>query len=142
MRLLLTVLSLLASADALQLCSPISARHTIARRRVASTSPEMAVSKAELVDAIAQKAGVSQKTASLVLASTLDIIVESVATGNKVSLVGFGTFDSRMRPERKGRNPKTGESMTIKAAMVPSFSFGKGFKDAVKEAGASRQGKE
>ena len=92
----------------------------------------MAVSKQALVDAISAKAGVSKKTASEVLAATLDVIVESVADGNKVSLVGFGTFDSKERPERMGRNPKTGEEMTIQATLVPTFSFGKSFKDVLK----------
>ena len=107
-------------------------------RRLVAPAPLMAVSKQEMVDAIAVKAGVSKKTAALVLASTLDVIVESVASGNKVSLVGFGTFDSKERPEREGRNPKTGDKMTVKAAVVPTFSFGKSFKGAVKEAGVSR----
>lgn len=85
-----------------------------------------------LVDAIAAKAGVSKKTASLVLGATLDVIVDSVAEGHKVSLVGFGTFSAKDRPEREARNPKTGEKMTVAAATVPAFSFGKSFKDEVK----------
>lgn len=95
-----------------------------------------AVSKQALVDAIALKAGVSKKTASLVLSATLDVIVDSVSKGHKVSLIGFGTFSAKERPEREGRNPKTGEKMLVKAATVPSFSFGKGFKDAVKASGS------
>lgn len=94
----------------------------------------MAVSKGELVDAIAARAGVSKKMAGTVLSSALDVIVESVANGDKVSLVGFGTFDSKERAAREGRNPKTGEKMQIQASTVPTFSFGKGFKDAVKAA--------
>ena len=58
-------------------------------------------------------------------AAALDVIVESVTKGNKVSLVGFGTFSSKARPEREARNPKTGEKMIVSAAMVPAFSFGK-----------------
>jgi len=92
----------------------------------------MAVSKGELVDAIAAKAGVSKKLASTVLASTLDVIVESVANGDKVSLIGFGTFDSKHRAAREGRNPNTGEKLLIPESKMPTFSFGKGFKDAVK----------
>eukprot|EP00324_Dicrateria_rotunda_P011181 CAMPEP_0206175932 /NCGR_PEP_ID=MMETSP1474-20131121/56599_1 /ASSEMBLY_ACC=CAM_ASM_001110 /TAXON_ID=97495 /ORGANISM="Imantonia sp., Strain RCC918" /LENGTH=138 /DNA_ID=CAMNT_0053586591 /DNA_START=66 /DNA_END=482 /DNA_ORIENTATION=- len=102
---------------------------------VSPASVQMAVSKQALVDAIAAKAGVSKKTAGMVLSASLDVIVESVAAGNKVSMVGFGTFDSKERPEREGRNPKTGEKMIVAAATVPTFSFGKSFKDAVKEAG-------
>jgi len=93
------------------------------------------VSKQALVDAIALKAGVSKKTASMVVAATLDVIVDSVCEGSKVSLVGFGTFSSKDRPEREARNPKTGEKMLVAAATVPAFSFGKSFKDAVKAAG-------
>ena len=130
--ILLLLLAALQLADA----ALLSAGVHVARRRL-GPSPQMAVSKQEMVDAIATKAGVSKKTAALVLSSTLDVIVESVASGNKVSLVGFGTFDSKERPEREGRNPKTGEKMTIKAAVVPTFSFGKSFKDAVKEAGST-----
>lgn len=136
LRLLLLTFGLLASVEALLPATraPAAIQRTAVRRRAALTSVQMAVSKQEMVDAIAVKAGVSKKTAALVLASTLDVIVESVASGNKVSLVGFGTFDSKERPEREGRNPKTGEKMTVKAAVVPTFSFGKSFKDAVKEA--------
>ena len=96
------------------------------------------VSKQALVDAIALKAGVSKKTASMVLGATLDVVVESVCDGHKVSLVGFGSFQSKLRPEREVRNPKTGEKMLVKEAYVPSFSFGKNFKDAVKESGETR----
>jgi len=92
----------------------------------------MAVSKGDLVDAIAARAGVSKKMAGAVLSSALDVIVESVADGNKVSLVGFGTFDSKERAAREGRNPQTGEKMQIAATVAPTFSFGKGFKDACK----------
>lgn len=92
------------------------------------------------MQAIALKAGVSKKTAALVLSATLDVIVESVTKGNKVSLVGFGTFSSKARPEREARNPKTGEKMIVSAAMVPAFSFGKSFKDAVKAGPALESG--
>jgi len=141
LRLLVLAFGVLASTEALSLPAmraPAALQRLPPRRRVEVAAPQMAVSKQEMVDAIAVKAGCSKKTAALVLASTLDVIVESVASGNKVSLVGFGTFDSKERPEREGRNPKTGEKMTVKAAVVPTFSFGKSFKDAVKEAGASR----
>ena len=106
---------------------------------VAPPLPPTSVSKQALVDAIALKAGVSKKTAGLVLAATLDVIVDSVCEGHKVSLVGFGSFQSKERPERVARNPKTGDKMLISAATVPSFSFGKSFKDAVKQAGTARK---
>ncbi|KAL1520862.1 hypothetical protein AB1Y20_022423 [Prymnesium parvum] len=142
MRPLALLLCCLRASEALQLSPAVPLRHTPIRRGPAPVLVQMTVSKQEMVDAIALKAGVSKKTAAIVLASTLDVIVESVASGNKVSLIGFGTFDSKDRPEREGRNPKTGEKMLLKASVVPTFSFGKSFKDAVKEAGASRMGKE
>ena len=107
---LLLFAALLAASEGLQLRPPLGARPIGCRRLAPPARPlRMSVSKQEMVDAIATKAGVSKKTAALVLASTLDVIVESVASGNKVSLIGFGTFDSKERPEREGRNPKTGE---------------------------------
>ena len=137
MRRLALAACLMLSCDAALLTArtPVGGifRPAPARRRCAPA--HLAVSKQQMVDAISSKAGVSKKTAGLVLAATLDVIVESVAAGNKVSIVGFGTFDSKERPEREGRNPKTGQKMTVAAATVPTFSFGKTFKDAVKQAG-------
>jgi DNA-binding protein HU-beta len=89
------------------------------------------MNKGELVDAIAEKANVTKKEADAVLSAAIDIIVESVADGDKVTLVGFGSFEKRERKEREGRNPKTGESMTIAATTVPAFSAGKAFKETV-----------
>ena len=89
------------------------------------------MNKSEFVDAVAEKANVTKKNADAILSATLDIIVESVASGEKVSLVGFGVFEKRDRAAREGRNPKTGESMTIAATTVPAFSAGKSFKEAV-----------
>ncbi|MCG9890643.1 MAG: HU family DNA-binding protein [Thermosynechococcaceae cyanobacterium MS004] len=89
------------------------------------------MNKGEFVDAVAEKANVTKKDADAILSATLDIIVESVASGDKVSLVGFGSFEKRDRAAREGRNPKTGESMTIAATTVPAFSAGKSFKEAV-----------
>jgi DNA-binding protein HU-beta len=89
------------------------------------------MNKAELVDAIAEKAEVSKKHADAVLSAALETIVEAVSEGDKVTLVGFGSFEQRERKEREGRNPKTGESMTIAATKVPAFTAGKAFKDTV-----------
>jgi DNA-binding protein HU-beta len=91
------------------------------------------MNKGELVDAIADKAGVTKKEADAVLTAMLETIQESVAAGNKVTLVGFGTFEARQRQSREGRNPKTGEVMTIPATTVPAFSAGKLFKEKVSE---------
>ncbi len=87
------------------------------------------MNKAELVDKIAQKAEVSKKEADAILTATIDSIMEAVSSGDKVTLVGFGSFEPRDRQEREGRNPKTGETMTIPASRVPAFSAGKGFKE-------------
>jgi DNA-binding protein HU-beta len=89
------------------------------------------MNKGELVDAIATKADVTKKDADAVLSAIIETIVDTVATGEKVTLVGFGAFEKRDRKEREGRNPKTGETMTIAATSVAAFSAGKLFKDKV-----------
>jgi DNA-binding protein HU-beta len=89
------------------------------------------MNKGELVDKIAEKANVTKKQADSVLTAALDAIVESVSSGEKVTLVGFGAFEPRSRKEREGRNPKTGDKMIIPATTVPAFSAGKLFKDRV-----------
>jgi DNA-binding protein HU-beta len=89
------------------------------------------MNKGDLVDKVAEKASVTKKQADAVLTATLDAIVEAVAEGEKVTLVGFGCFERRDRAAREGRNPKTGEKMEIKATRVPAFSAGKLFKEKV-----------
>ena len=89
------------------------------------------MNKGELIDAIAEKAEVSKKDADTVLTAILDSIVEAVSSGDKVSLVGFGSFEPRDRQARDGRNPKTGDKMTIAATRIPAFSAGKAFKEKV-----------
>lgn len=89
------------------------------------------MNKGELVDAIASKANVTKKAADEILAATIEVITEAVAKGEKVSLVGFGSFELRHRKGRTGRNPKTGEEIQIAATNVPGFSPGKAFKEAV-----------
>jgi DNA-binding protein HU-beta len=89
------------------------------------------MNKGELIDEIAFKAHVTKKEADAVLSATLETIVETIANGEKVTLVGFGSFEKRERSQREGRNPKTGESMTIAATSVPGFSAGKSFKEKV-----------
>jgi DNA-binding protein HU-beta len=89
------------------------------------------MNKAELVDAIAGKTSVTKKEADAILTAAIDTIVEAVASGDKVTLVGFGSFEKRSRQARDGRNPKTGEKMTIAATTVPAFSAGKSFKETV-----------
>merc|ERR1719460_279377 len=99
-----------------------------------ASEPEPSLSKDALVEAVAKQAGVTKKTASEVLTATLDVIVDSVSEGNKVSLIGFGTFRPQDKPAREARNPKTGEKMLVEAKTVPKFTFGSKFKDAVKAA--------
>jgi DNA-binding protein HU-beta len=89
------------------------------------------MNKGELVDAIAQKAEMTKKDADVLLSALLDSIMEAVAGGDKVTLVGFGSFEPRQRAAREGRNPQTGETLQIAAATVPGFSAGKQFKDLV-----------
>ena len=89
------------------------------------------MNKVELVAAIAEKSGLSKKDAEKALAATLDTIVAAVKKGDKVALVGFGTFEARKRGARVGRNPQTKETIKIPASKVPAFKAGKGFKDAV-----------
>jgi DNA-binding protein HU-beta len=90
------------------------------------------MNKGELVDTIASKLeGTTKKDVDSVLSAAIEVIQESVASGNKVTLVGFGSFEPRDRQAREGRNPKTGETMQIPATRVPAFSAGKQFKELV-----------
>ncbi|MEG4633447.1 HU family DNA-binding protein [Microcoleus sp. AR_TQ3_B6] len=89
------------------------------------------MNKGELVDVVADKASVTKKQADAVLSAALEAIMEAVSDGDKVTLVGFGSFESRERKAREGRNPKTGDKMEIPATRVPAFSAGKLFKDRV-----------
>ncbi len=89
------------------------------------------MNKGELVDKIAEKTTVTKKQADAVLSAAIGAIMEAVADGDKVTLVGFGSFESRERKAREGRNPKTGEKMDIPETKVPAFSAGKLFKEKV-----------
>ena len=91
------------------------------------------MNKGELVDKIAEKSGVTKKQADAILTAALESIVDAVSDGQKVTLVGFGTFEPRDRKAREGRNPKTGEALTIPETTVPAFSAGKLFKEKVLE---------
>lgn len=92
------------------------------------------MNKAELVDAVVEKAEVSKRDADAIVTAAVEAIMEAVASGSKVSLVGFGSFEPRERKAREGRNPQTGESLKIAATTVPAFSAGKGFKQLVASA--------
>jgi DNA-binding protein HU-beta len=91
------------------------------------------MNKGELVDKVAEKSGVTKKQADSVLSAAIEAIMETVSKGDKVTLVGFGSFERRDRKEREGRNPKTGETMVIPATKVPAFSAGKQFKEMVSQ---------
>jgi DNA-binding protein HU-beta len=89
------------------------------------------MNKGELVDMVAEKASVPKKQAEAILSAAIDAIIDAVSQGDKVTLVGFGSFEPRERRAREGRNPKTGAKMEIPATRVPAFSAGKLFKDRV-----------
>jgi DNA-binding protein HU-beta len=89
------------------------------------------MTKAELIAKVAEKSGFSKKDADKATSAVIDAIVESLAAGEKVQIVGFGSFEVRQREERKGRNPRTKEEITIPASALPVFKAGKSFKDAV-----------
>ena len=89
------------------------------------------MNKSDLVNAVAEKASVSKKVADASVAAVFDAIKEGLGKGEKVQLVGFGTFETRKRAARKGRNPQTGKEMKIAAKTVPAFKAGKALKEIV-----------
>jgi DNA-binding protein HU-beta len=91
------------------------------------------MNKGELVSSVAASAGLSKKDAEKAVAAVFDSITETLAKGEKVQLVGFGTFEVRSRAARTGHNPKTNESIQIPASQVPAFKAGKALKDTVKK---------
>ena len=90
------------------------------------------MNKEELVREVAKTTDMSQKTVADVIGAVVETIERNVAKGNKVTLVGFGTFEARKRAARTGRNPQTGAALKIAAKTVPAFSAGKKFKEIVK----------
>lgn len=89
--------------------------------------------KTELVAAVAAKCEMSKKDADAAVSAVVEAISESLAKGESVQLVGFGTFEVRERSEKQCRNPRTGETMMVAATKVPAFKAGKALKDAVAE---------
>jgi len=87
------------------------------------------MTKAELVEGIAGKAGVSKAAAEKVLKAFMEEVKDGIKKGERVTLVGFGTFFAAERPARMGRNPRTGEEIKIPACTVPKFKAGKALKD-------------
>ncbi len=89
------------------------------------------MNKSELVVALAQKAELSKKDAEKALNAFVDVVTESLTKGEKVQLIGFGTFDVKKRPARTARNPRTGAEIKIAASKAPAFKAGKALKDKV-----------
>lgn len=89
------------------------------------------MNKTELVNAVAAKAGLSKKDAAAAVAATFGAIEETLLAGDKVQLIGFGTFEVRERAARTGKNPQTGEAIEIPAAKAPAFKAGKALKDVL-----------
>ena len=89
------------------------------------------MNKAELITSMAEKSQLTKKDAESALKAFIDSVQEALESGEKVQLVGFGTFETRERAAREGRNPRTKETITIPASTVPVFKAGKEFKDRV-----------
>ena len=90
------------------------------------------MNKSELIAVIAEKAELTKKDAEKALNAFVDGVTEGLAKGEKIVLVGFGSFETKKRAARKGKNPQTGAIIDIPASTVPSFKVGKALKDAVK----------
>ncbi|ACA58643.1 HU family DNA-binding protein [Candidatus Desulforudis audaxviator] len=89
------------------------------------------MNKAELISSVAEKTNLTKKDAEKALSAMLESIREALSAGDKVQLVGFGTFETRERAARKGRNPQTGEEIDIAATKVPVFKAGKELRESV-----------
>ena len=90
------------------------------------------MNKTEIITALAEKAELSKKDAEKALTAFTNIVADTLVDGDKVSITGFGTFEVVERAERQGRNPATGDTITIPASKSPKFKAGKSLKDAVK----------
>ena len=89
------------------------------------------MNKTEFIAAVAEKAEISKKDSEKALKAFVDVVAEQLKAGDKVQLVGFGTFEVSERAAREGRNPQTGEAMQIAASKSPKFKAGKALKDAL-----------
>lgn len=89
------------------------------------------MNKTELISAIAEKAGVKKEDAKKMVDAFVDVVTEGLTAGDKIALVGFGTFEVSERPARSGRNPLTNQPIEIAASKLPKFKAGKALKDAV-----------
>ncbi len=91
------------------------------------------MNKTQLIDVVATKTGLTKKAAEAAVNAANEAITEALKAGDKVQIIGFGTYEVKERAAREGRNPKTGETITIAASKSPVFSAGKALKDAVNE---------
>ena len=98
------------------------------------------MNKTELVAAVAEQTGITKKQAEEAVKAFTEAVTAALVKGEKVQLVGFGTFEVSERPARQGRNPRTGESMDIAAAKAPKFKAGKALKDAVNAPKKAKKG--
>ena len=89
------------------------------------------MTKTDLINTVAEKTDLSKKDSEKAISALLDSITEALAAGDRVQIVGFGTFEPRERKAREGRNPSNGEPIVIPASIVPAFKAGKSLKDAV-----------
>ena len=89
------------------------------------------MNKTDLVEVVALKTELSKKDSEKAVKAVFEAIEEALAAGDKVQLIGFGTYSVKTRGAREGRNPKTGEKMTIAASKTPAFTAGKALKDAI-----------
>ena len=89
------------------------------------------MNKTQFVNAVAEKSGLNKKEAEAAVNAMTAVVADALKAGDKVQLVGFGTFEVKARAERNGRNPKTGETIKIAASKTPAFAAGKALKDAV-----------
>lgn len=91
------------------------------------------MNKTELIAAMAEVSGLSKKDAEIAVRAFTDVVADELKKGGKIQLVGFGTFEVSERSAREGRNPKTGETMSIAASKTPKFKAGKALKDLINE---------
>ncbi|MGI6642957.1 MAG: HU family DNA-binding protein [Bacillota bacterium] len=89
------------------------------------------MNKTELVGKVAERAGLTKKDTEKVVNSFIDVVQDTLAKGDTVAILGFGTFLARERPAREGRNPRTGETIQIPASRVPVFRPGRGLRDSI-----------
>ena len=96
------------------------------------------MNKTELIAAMADKSGVTKKDSEASLKAFVEVVTKALKKGDKVQIVGFGTFEVAKRAAREGRNPQTGKAMKIKASKSPKFKAGKALKDALNSVGSDR----